>query len=348
MKVYVTGPSNYPSGGTKVMNQIVQLFREKGLESFLVLADEGSSATFIDQPPPVMNISEYEKNLRNEDLTIDFWPAQRFFDITSKKINRYRVFWQHGASIPTGKDLVDSKVFEKGNPYTHHWNVSKACRDYISEKFQLSPIAIIHPFFDTESMKDSLVQKESSIRNGFLVIARRGSKYIPSIIKELCPRHKVTVLHGMFHEKELFEELIHHQFFISIDHGIHGPTLLNKLIVAAKKTINKELRIKEQQRNTWLLPPNHMLGFPMSAAEAAWLGAFVIGFAMGGGLEWMNEENCFLAKDANQESLLSSIKRALQATPSQLQAMAKNAETSVGKFTKEQTWNEIKQSLQWS
>jgi glycosyltransferase involved in cell wall biosynthesis len=121
--------------------------------------------------------------------------------------------------------------------------------------------------------------------------------------------------------------------------------LLNQIIVSSKKLISKDLREREKHRNSWLVPAGHLLGFPMSAAEAAWLGTGVIGFAMGGGLEWMSQETCFLARDRDEDSLLNSIEEVLNTPTTKLQEKIDNARLSVSRFTKEHTWNQIQQSL---
>jgi glycosyltransferase involved in cell wall biosynthesis len=257
-------------------------------------------------------------------------------------------FWQHGASIPQGGNTVGDVAYRTGSPYTHFWNVSKACAEYLAQKYKLKKIDIVHPFFDTEVMREYQKLKTTYQRNGLLILARRGQKYLPTIIKKFCPRNKITVMHGYFHEREFFEELLRHRFFISIDDGIDAPVWYKQIIRSIKKMFDPALREKELHRNIWLVPSGHLLGFPVSAAEAATLGTAVIGFAMGGGLEWMNTETCFLAQDRDQNSLLSAIEKAINTPSGEVDRVVKNAEGAVGVFTKEHTWTQMKESLRFS
>jgi hypothetical protein len=282
-------------------------------------------------------------------VVVDCWQSKESWSAAQKAVARFKVFWQHGASIPIGGSSVGDVAYKPGSPYTHFWNVSKACANYLSQKYRLNKeIDIVHPFFDSSMMMSFVAQTSSFERKGLLILARRGQKYIPEIISKFCPKNKVTIIYGFFSEREFYEELIRHQFFISIDHGINQPTWLNKMIVSSKKIVDKDLREREKQRNRWLVPTGHLLGFPMSAAEAAWLKTGVIGFAMGGGLEWMDQDNCFLARDRDETSLLNRIDEALNTTSKQLCEKLNRASLSVSKFTKEHTWNQIQQSLRIS
>ena len=343
--VYITGGSKNPSGGTKVMNELTNLFIEKGFESYAVTSDDSGPASFLENPAPTLSINEYENGLKEDDITIDFWPTKRFFNISSRKKNKRRVFWQHGASIPIGNEFAGEDVFKKGNPYTHHWNVSSACADYIEYAYDLKNIDIVHPFFDTDIMKKFVAEKDKHSREGFLILARRGQKYIPKIIKKFGTTQKITVMKPPFHEKDFFAQLLTHEFYISVDDGIHNVILKNKIKTEIKKIVNKDFRIKENSRNNWIIPKGNLLGFPMPPVEASLLGTVVIGFAMGGGLEWMNDKNCFLAKDKNEKSLFENIEKAIQTPLPDLHITKEQSFKDIQKFTKTHTWDQITNSL---
>ncbi len=343
MRVFITGSSNNPSGGTKVMNQVSCLFVRHGIESYVVTADDSGPATFLDDVALYLTLDQYRSMLRSDDITIDFWPAQVFYDIAKEGVAETRVFWQHGASIPTWEDFSGSAVFESGNPYTHHWNVSKACQAYIETTYgQKSDI--VHPFFETQTLH--AVQKTiSKDRSGMLLLGRRGRKYIDSIRKGFGQKIDITVLEQPFHERELFEQLRRHKYYVSIDDGIWGPTLLGKLKHAIKRLISASERRKDQKRNSWIIPKGHLLGFPMPPAEAAALGCTVIGFAMGGGKEWMTPDTCFLADDADLHSLLNQISKALAASDATLMEKAQHASERVSQFNQAHTWKQMQEEL---
>ncbi len=340
--IYITGASNKPSGGVKVMNQVAVLFQDHGFESYVVPADGSATATFLDQPAAVLSIEEYALRLAPDDITIDFWPDKRLVEIAAHKINHTRVFWQHGASIPIGGTTVGDLIFRPGNPYTQHWNVSRACADYFQKCYGLS-MPIIHPFFDSPTMREFQARPQRP-RDGFLVLARRGQRYF-SAIQRLLANQRVTILTEPYHERELFEALLAHTFFINTDDGIHHPTIDRRFKNAARALFVPLVREKNRHANRWLVPKGHLLGFPMPPVEAAWLGCIPIGFAMGGGLEWMTERNCFLAKDANASSLLEEIDKALHTSKERLDQLKIQARRDTARFTSEQTWKQLSKQL---
>lgn len=342
MRIYITGASNKPSGGVKVMNQVAVLFEEYGFESFVVPADGSGQATFLDQPAKTISVEEYANRLREDDITIDFWPDKRLVEIAAQKKNATRIFWQHGASIPVGGTTVGDTVFRPGNPYTQHWNVSRACADYFQTKYNLS-MPIVHPFFDSQTMRDYQA-KPPMPRDGFLLLARRGQKYLPAIEQRLKGHH-LTIMKEPYHEHDFFEALRQHTFFISTDDGIHTPSLVRRGKNVVRRLLLLTVREQARCANQWIIPDGHLLGFPMPPVEAAWLGCVTIGFAMGGGLEWMKPNNCLLAQDASKKSLSIKIDQALQMENKIITAMQEQAHRDTSDFCKEQTWIALKRLL---
>lgn len=342
MHVYITGASNKPSGGVKVMNQVAVLFEEHGFESVVVPADGSGQATFLDQPAKTISVEEYAGRLREDDITIDFWPDKRLVDIAAQKKNASRIFWQHGASIPVGGTTVGDTVFLPGNPYTQHWNVSRACADYFQTKYNLS-MPIVHPFFDSPTMLE-FQERPPVQREGFLLLARRGQKYLPAI-RRLLTKHRLTILKEPYHERAFFEALRRHTFFISTDDGIHAPSLARRGKNVLRWLLSPTVREQARRANQWIIPDGHLLGFPMPPVEAAWLGCVTIGFAMGGGIEWMKPNNCLLAQDASKKSLSTTIDQALHLANGIITAMRKQARLDTSNFCKKQTWADLKRLL---
>ena len=343
-KVFLTSANNKPSGGGKVLNQVSNLFRVKGYDSYLALPGTPEKALWLDSPSEVISLEDMIKKCDKNDIVIDGWQKKEIYKATMRCSATVKVFWSHGASIPIGNDYVGEKAFLKNSGYTHQWNVSKVCKNYIEEKYNLKNIDIIHPFFDDNLMKKFLIQKRkfNSNRKGILCLARRGSTLIPSIVKKFCPKNKISVIHGNFSTFELYDSLLRHRYFVSLDNGISDRNLKVKTIIYLKTFFSKDKNL----RNFWLVPKGNILGFPMSACEAAWLGGIVIGFPMGGGLEWMNKNNCFIAEDRDLDSLIDAIERALNSDEKTLNKISENAYDSVKRFNKENTWKEIANSLE--
>lgn len=340
--VYITGASNKPSGGVKVMNQVAVLFEEHGFGSYVVPADGTPQATFLDHPAKTISVEDYAKRVGEDDITIDFWPDKRLAEIAAQKKNKTRIFWQHGASIPIGGTTVGDVVFRPGNPYTQHWNVSRVCADYFQAHYSLL-MPVVHPFFDSAMMRE--FQERSPVpREGFLLLARRGQKYIPAI-QRLLKGQRLTILQEPYHERELFEALSCHTFFISTDDGIHPPTLIRKTKKFIRALLSREVREKTKRTNRWIVPEGNLLGFPMPPVEAAWLGCITIGFAMGGGLEWMNKQNCLLASDANGRSMLQKIEQAINMKEDERALMKKQARNDTRLFRQEETWKTLQRLL---
>lgn len=342
-KIFITIEHNKPAGGPKVVNQTCNLFREKGYESYVVLPEKTMKATWMDNPAPVITLKDMIKMCDKEDIIIDTWQKTEIWEATMSCPARIKVFWSHGASIPIGKGYVGGKVFEPNNGYTHHWNVSAACKNYIEETYNLKDISIIHPFFDDDLMKQFLDKSDEAgyKRNGILCLGRRGSSSIPYIVGRFCPEYKVTVIHGWFHLSELYNSLLTHRFFVSVDDGVRSHSIKKRFIHNLKSVFSKDKNI----RNSWLVPKGNILGFPMTAAEAAWLGAIVIGFPMGGGLEWMKPNNCFMAEDRNLKSLIGAINSAVNSDENTLNQIAKTTFNAVKRFNKENTWKQITNSI---
>jgi len=340
MKFFLSGAHNKPSGGAKVINQVANLFNEKGYKAYVVVPDKSYRADFINNPAETIGFNDMVKTCKEEDIVIDCWQSVESWNATKNSKARKKVFWQHGASVPIGRKYTGPKVFDKNTIYTHQWNVSKACKEYIQEKYSVDKIDIVHPFFDTETLKKYSTQRFKYRRNGLLCLTRRGSQYIPKIIRAFGSKTKITVIHGYYREEEFFEELIRHKFFISVDDGVR-----NRPIKKIKRKILSIIKPEMRDANSWIVPKGHLLGFPMPPAEAARCGAIVIGFAMGGGLEWMDDSNCYLARDRDLESFLFNIKKALSTSEKELTKISAAAFKATNKFNKEHTWGQICSSL---
>lgn len=70
-RIFVQIPSNQPGGGVKVANQLVNLFRSKNYEAYIVLPREAYPADWFCNPAAVINFSEAKKLCRPSDIVID-------------------------------------------------------------------------------------------------------------------------------------------------------------------------------------------------------------------------------------------------------------------------------------
>ena len=71
----------------------------------------------------------------------------------------------------------------------------------------------------------------------------------------------------------------------------------------------------------------------------------MVGAPMGGGLEWMTKDNCYLAEDLNLGSLLDQVNLALSANDQQLESKAHSVFASVRIFDREKAWTKLSRLL---
>lgn len=320
-KVYLTLPHNQPSGGVKVVNEFVQLFRSRGHEAYVCVPREHATpATFIRDPAPVMPLDEMARDSAGDDAVISTWHTEQEYRCTRDAKAAVKVFWQHGILVPTGPGSVGERVFEPG-VFDQYWNVSHACGQFIKNKYRLETMYVVNPYFDPP-----LRVPEWSERSGGLVVARRGSEFIPRVRRAVEKAgQRLTVLSGRFDDQALEELLLKHRFFVSVDNGIKRPAWW---------------RLRSRRRRRWVWHGRNLLGFPVTAAQAAACGCVVVGFAMGGGLEWMTAGNMYLARDDHAASLVSAVRRCLSSGEAEWRLMAQRANRAVSRFTRDHAWSQ--------
>jgi len=341
MKFFFLSAHNKPSGGTKVINQIVNLCREKGYKSYLVtIEDKPKKADFLNNPCGVFSLKDFKNQCKKEDIVIDCWQHKLSYQAVRDCISKTKIFWQHGTLIPVYPNFNGEEIFKPGI-YSQYWNASQKCANFIKNKYNFIKISVIHPFFDDEILLK--YTNYTNKRDGMLLVRRRGQEVIPSIINSF-PEQKITILNTPFTDKQLYQELIRHKYFVTCDNGLHGKLLIkNKYERFFRKAYSLKNNFLKSKK--WIKHKTNYLGFPMTACEAAWLNTTVIGFAMGGGLEWMNNDNMYLAKDSDINSLLAKIKEATEDSEKNLEIKRKNAFEAVSRFNKKNTWNQLTRLL---
>ena len=346
-RIFFTGGSNYPSGGGRVLNEVVNLARERGYDAWLCLPEKHCQlATFVSNPAPVRAIEGLLGDVTSADVIVFGWHSAEEYELLQSAQARLKVFWQHGNLIPVGPGLVAEKMLQSSQ-VDQYWNVSTECALFITEKYGIENFRIVPPFFEEYTSIFSL-PLPWHMREGILVQQRRGFELFP-IIERIADQERVpvTVLKWPFHNDELLEALNCHKFFISFDRGLrYNPTLgRRKQHFMRTMSSGGSLREALSAKPTWVKQEQNLLGFPISAAQAARQGAVVIGFAMGGGLEWMSPQTTYLAQDGSGIDLGRKLRAALRDSESNHQAKRKAALSAVKKFSAENTWAQIESAL---
>lgn len=350
-RLYFTGGSNGPSGGGRVLNDVVRLAREKGHEAWLCLPKQHSAeASFVQNPAPVLALEDLPTLIGSNDSLIVGWHTQLDYDLLRNSIARNKVFWQHGTLIPIGPGLVGEKIFEPGL-LTDYWNVSKACGEFVKAKYGLAGFKLIPPFFEAHGSPASKPLSWRD-RDGILVQQRRGFEHLPGIQRVAKKNNmKVTVLAAPFHNTELLDHLNTHKFFVSFDRGLRYRPSIRDRLSSLKKSVTQggiTPRAALFPKPKWVEHEINLLGFPISAAQAARQECVVIGFAMGGGLEWMSPETVYLAEDASGRDLYRQLNTALTDSEGQLLEKRESALKVVSTFSPDSTWDKISHALDLS
>lgn len=334
-KIFVQIPTNNPSGGNKVANQLVNLFREHNYEAYVVLPAEMNQAKWLINPAPTINIARMKELCGADDIVIDNWIDRETVNETMKLKAKIKIYYSQGCTFYKSKNLIGDDFLKKDLGYTHFWVVSSDSLEYLKKKYpRIKKWYLIHPYLNHDFNIDS--QKNWERKNEILCFSRKGRWYIEIARMFYQNKIKFNVI-DKFTEREGYELMLSHKFFLSTAIGVNKQFIRN---------IARFLKYGNTNYNIKVISPNgYKEGFPLPPAEAAMCGSIVIGFAMGGGLEWMSPKTCFLAKDRSYFSLIKKLKEALSASDEHLNTMRENAFKAVSKFNREHTWQQIKAFL---
>jgi glycosyltransferase involved in cell wall biosynthesis len=333
MRIFVRVPSNVPSGGVKVANQLVNLFREKGLESFLVVNGDPNIASWMITPAPVISVGDLMKICKTNDIVIDNW-IDRYTIETTKKLNaKIKIYYSQGSTFYKSKNLIGDEHLKTSKVHTHYWTVSADAQKILESKYpKTGKWHLVHPYLEHDVI--SFVREDTEQReNAILCLARKGKSYIFFTKLLLGCEIKFDVIDREFTEIEAYKLMAKYKFFLSTAVGV-SPQLVRNMV-----------KLLIGRRHVKVINP-YREGFPLPPAEAAACGSICIGFAMGGGLEWMSPSTCFLAKDRSYFSLMTKIREALSASDEQLSTLRENAFKAVSKFNKQHTWKQVKSFLE--
>ncbi len=334
MRIFVRVPSNAPSGGIKVANQLVNLFREKGVGSFLVVNRETHIADWMIHPAPVISIDDLMGTCKVDDIVIDNWIDQYTIETTKKLNAKIKIYYSQGSTFYKSKTLIGDDHLKRGNIYTHYWAVSSDAQKILESNYpKTGRWYLVHPYLEHDvitSIRENAKQRKDAI----LCLSRKGKSYI--LFAKVLQGHMVSfdIINRKFTEIEIYKLMARYKFFLSTAVGVKPQYIKNivRLLIRGRTDFVKVINPYRE-------------GFPLPPAEAALCGSIVIGFAMGGGLEWMSPSTCFLAKDRSYFSLMKKTKEALSASEEQLDAIRENAFRAVSKFNKERTWQQIEAFL---
>lgn len=328
MKIFVRIPHNRPSGGIKVANQLVNLFREKGIDSFIVVNEEYHMANWMINPAPVITVESLIKACGANDIIIDNWIDQYTVETTKKLNAKTKIYYSQGSTFCKSRNLIGDDHLKMGSIYTHYWTVSTDAKKILESNYpKTGRWHLVHPYFEHDTIayfRENVKQR----KNAILCLSRKGKSFILFIRFALKGKIRIDVISKSFTEIEIYRLMAKYNFFLSTAIGISSQYLKNIARVLAGKST---LRIINPSRE----------GFPLPPVEAALCGSIVIGFSMGGGLEWMSPSTCFLARDKSYISLLKKIKEAFSASSEHLNTLRENAIKSLYKFNKENTWQQI-------
>ena len=335
-KVFVQIPSNQPSGGIKVANQLANLFREHGYESYVVLPYDVYQANWLVHPAPVINFSRMNKICEERDIIIDNSNDKVLFTQTMQSKARIKVYYAQGCSFNKTSDTMGDDFLRNSFGYTHYWAVSNDSLKYLTYKYpRIKKWYLVSPYFEFDVVR-RIIKEKVEREDKILCLPRKGKTYI--WLAQFLFKDKIEFnVIDRFTEKEGYELMASCKFFLSTAIGVDRQHIRN---------IVRFFKYGSTKYNySVVIPPGHNEGFNLPPAEAAMCGSIVIGFAMGGGLEWMAPDTCFLAKDRSYFSLIKRIREALSASDEEIDTMRENAFMAVSKFNKNNTWKQIEEFL---
>lgn len=338
---FIQVPHNNPSGGVKVANQLANLFLDQGWRAYVVVARRVKKALWLNHPAPVLSLQAMAKMCQQEDLIIDNWSERRTMALTLKLPAATKIFYCQGCSFPKNKDLLGDYFLRKDLGYTHFWAVSVNTLQYLQKNYPVIPPqkwSLVHPYFEHEIIQR--MRSWAQPKRQILCLGRKGRDYIRRAQKIFGSQIPFVLWDQPFREEEFYAQCSQSLFFLNTAIGIDNYHL--------RRFWRKVMAImqgREFDPLYFITPRGRREGFPLPPAEAALAGAVVIGFAMGGGREWMNRETCFLARDRRLVSLLWQIREALNASEVELSQKQKAARCALARFTPEHTWKQIKRSL---
>ncbi|MBU37881.1 MAG: hypothetical protein CL611_05645 [Anaerolineaceae bacterium] len=311
------------------MNLFVNMVNDHGIQSYMVLPRNPEKASFLNRTAPLIDLQAMLTMCTADDVIIDGWQLDEICDATQIAPARRKVFWYHGCSVPIGKGYQGEAVYSPRSCYTHYWNVSTACALYVSQRYGVE--SSVMPLFAPEEPAKLYSQGMGyNGRKGVLVLWARGAWRILRLLPRVSP-DTVTVIYPGYDESRWYEMLSHHRMFVSVDQGIGSTPLWRRV----------QYRLFGKELNYWKTPKSRLLGFPTPPFEAALCGCVVVGAAMGGGLDWMNGDNCFMAEDLNLDSLVEQVTLALEANDEYMESKAQAAFQAASRFTKERAWTKL-------
>ncbi len=333
--IYIRVPNNKRSGGVKVANQVVNLLLDHDVRAFLVVPGEPQLADWMLRPAPVITEKQMLHQIRYEDVLVDNWNGKRELRMAEQLNVGTKVFFLQGVTFQEDAHHAgDRFLFE--DIYSHFWVVSDDSLQFIRDNYgHLLPhrLFLINPYIEFEHFSAEN-RKGSKDKPKVLCLSRKGRGYIALLKVLFRPWLRFTVIERPFAERELIDWLLRHDFFLSTATGINFWRVWFKSLI-------RRLVFQRRVQPTIVINPNKE-GFPLPPAEAAACGSIVCGFAAGGGLEWMSESTCFLAKDRSITSLIYALWKAIKTDQADIEQMRHRAMKAVSQFSARSTWEQLR------
>ncbi len=333
-KIFFQSVHNDPSGGTKVIHEMVVLFRERGFEAYVFSPkEEAYKPKWLVYPAPVISDEQMISLCGENDIIIGSWPSRTISDIIRKSPAKIKIFYPQCNFFVKSKNMIGDDVFSLDWGYTHFWAVSKSNKSILDKKYDINSY-VIHPYFNFELYKtDDIIRKRR-----ILTLRRKGLNFIRVVRLFFKKKIDFKVISGKFTEMDFIREALGSRFFLHTAIG-HQVNLRSKLR-SYRKYILSFGRVNELTRVTYA-GGKYDEAFPHPPVEAALAGCVVIGFAKNGDWEWMSKDNSFIAKDRSYIDLIRKINIAIRTPEARLIEMNINALSSLQKFNKENTWREV-------
>ncbi len=338
MKVFIQFPHNLPTGGTKVANQIASLFVERGNGAYIVTPIKMAKVSWMKDTAECISQADMLNMCGADDIVIDNWNDRQSTEAMQRTPAKTKVFYCQDTCFPTGKNTIGHAIWSPQTGYTHYWAVSECTRRMLEKRYSLTNIFVVNPIIpDAAHARFSIPLEE---RNGVLCLARRGPRHIAAIVSDYLEKVDFTIVSEReFNEWDIYDLMGRHKYFL-------GATVRPRAAMSIPRYLLSKLFPKYVGGRTERVRRTE--GFGLPPAEAAAAGCIVIGYAMGGGLEWMTKDNVFLARDRSIRSLKEMMGRALKMTDGEAEKMRKKASNAVKRLSKDHTWSQIQNFLRAS
>jgi len=332
-KVFIQSNHNRPSGGTKVTHQLARLFRGHGIEAHIFSpAGEVYEPDWMSSTAPVISNERMRDMCSSLDIVIGNWPDFETSAFIRDCPAQVKIFYPQCNFFLRGKHMIGNDIFKTEWGYNGTWAVSESNKNILDARYGTN-CTVVHPYFEHERFQPDA---QNAARSGILSLSRKGNRHVRFIAAAVGGH--MTVLRGRFTEQEFIDAASRHSLFLHTALG-YQPDWSKKIRAWGKYIMS--LGAEDRITQVTYAGSKYDEGFPLPPAEAALVGCVVVGFAKNGDLEWMDDDNTFIARDRSYFDLYRQVRRALSTPEPELHFMNARARQRLQTFTGERTWAEI-------